>query len=495
MKKFKFKIFALFLCSFFYTCLQAESSETSDAVRPNFIHIMVDDMAADSMGFSGRFTFMETPNIDKMAERGVVFNQFFVTTSLCSPSRASILTGRYAHGTGIPDNLSRRVLDPSLPTYPQLLQEAGYVTAHIGKWHMGSDDQPRPGFSHWYGMKRQGVYFDPVMNRNGKQELVKGYMTDIITEEALAFIRANRDKPFALNLWHKAAHLPFQPAPRHADVFENVNFPKPETWDNDYRDRPSWMRRAGNYGVHLQPWRNSEGKPIPESIPATPFTRKSTARFRNHLSTLLAVDDSLGRIMAMLEELDLFDSTVVVFTADNGFFLGEYRRSDKRLQDEASIRVPMILQYPPLNNAGESISAIGLNIDFAPTILDWAGVEIPGSMQGESLRPLIEGKTDKVRDQFLYEYFQEQYAPGIPTILALRNENWKYVHYPYDPTAFDELFDLNSDPYEQFSVAGKPEYADRLESMKLSMEEEMQRTEYRRPSYHYDPANYPEKMQ
>lgn len=495
MKKFIIMVIALALCPYFYTSLLAEGSEISEAERPNFIHIMVDDMAADSMGFSGRFSFMETPNMDKMAKKGVVFSQFFVTTSLCAPSRASILTGRYAHGTGVTDNSSKRVLDPTLPTYPQLLQEAGYVTAHIGKWHMGFDDEPRPGFSHWYGFKNQGVYFDPVMNRNGKRELVSGYVTDILTEEALAFIKANRDKPFALNLWHKAAHGPFQPAPRHADVFDNVNFPKPETWENDLRDRPSWMRRGRLYGVHLQPWRNSEGKTIPDVVPSKPFTKKSTAKFINHLSTLLAVDDSLGRIMAKLEELNLIDNTLVIFTADNGFFLGEYARGDKRLQDEASMRVPMIIQYPPLNNSGETIDAIGLNIDFAPTILDLAGVEIPDSMQGESLRSLLEGKSDKVRDQFLYEYFQGEYAPGIPTILALRTEHWKYVHYPYDPTAFDELFDLNSDPHEQFSVAREPEYASRLESMYKSMRDEMQRTQYHRPPYHYDPANYSEKVQ
>jgi len=462
--------------------------------RPNFIHIMVDDMAADAMGFSGRFPFMKTPHMDQMARDGIVFNQFFVTTSLCSPSRASILTGRYGHGTGVPDNSVKSDPDPCLPTYPELLQKAGYVTAHIGKWHMGHGDHPRPGFSHWYGFDGQGVYFDPVMNRNGKQEKVEGYLTDIITDEALAFIRDNKDRSFSLNLWHKAAHGPFLPPPRHQGILDEVEFPKPASWDNDLRNKPSWRRRSRAHGgVHLDIWLASEEKPIPEAIPPRPFTPENVAKYGKHLSTLFAVDESLGRIMAGLKDLGLLDNTVVIFTADNGYFLGEYARGDKRLADDASIRVPMILSYPPLNRGGETLEAIGLNIDFAPTILEWAGIKPPDTMQGQSLVALFEGKTDKVRDQFLYEYFQEEYAPGIPTILALRTTRWKYVHHPYDPTADDELFDLETDPNEQFSLHGNPDYADRLEALKGAMEQEMKRLEYKRPAYHYDPANYQDK--
>ena len=487
------RIFLISVCLFsFGTAFQAsEIDPTRETGRPNFIHIMVDDMSADAMGFCDRFDFMKTPHMDTMAASGIVFNKFFVTTSLCSPSRASILTGRYGHGTGVPDNSVESDPDPRLPTYPGLLQEAGYVTAHIGKWHMGHGDHPRPGFSHWYGFDGQGVYFDPVMNRNGKQEQIKGYLTDIITDEAIAFMRENKDQPFLLNLWHKAAHGPFLPPPRHEGFLDDVDYPKPVSWDDDLRNKPSWRRRNRAFGgAHLNYWLASEGKPIPDTAPVPPFTYEATLESRNHLSTLFAVDDSLGRIMATLDELGLLDNTVVIFTADNGFFLGEYARGDKRLADDVSMRVPMILHYPALKRGGETIDAIGLNIDFAPTFLDWAGVEMPESIQGSSLVPLLEGKVANLRDQFLYEYFQEEYAPGFPTILALRTERWKYVHHPYDPAAHDELFDLKTDPHEQYSLHGKAEFADQLERLKGSMEQEMERLEYKRPAYHFDPANY-----
>ena len=181
---------------------------------------------------------------------------------------------------------------------------------------------------------------------------------------------------------------------------------------------------------------------------------------------------------------------MVIFTADNGFFLGEYARGDKRLQDDVSIRVPMILHYPPLERAGERIDALCLNIDFAPTFLEWAGIDIPDSVQGISLLPVLTGKTTKLRDRFLYEYFQEEYAPGFPTILALRTERWKYVHYPYDPTAHDELYDLQTDPHEQYSLHAKADHASRLQSLHEALKTEMERLEYRRPAYQYDPGNY-----
>ena len=493
MQNARFSLIAITLCSITPIIHATVGNDAPDSVRPNFIHIMVDDMAADAMGFCGRFDFMKTPNMDRMAESGIVFNNFFVTTSLCSPSRASILTGRYGHGTGVPDNTVHSDPNPELPTYPQLLQEAGYVTGHVGKWHMGHGDHPRQGYSHWYGFDGQGVYFDPVMNRNGKQEQVKGYLTDIITDEAIAFIRENRDQSFALNLWHKAAHGPFQPAPRHEGLIDEEEYPKPATWDNDLSNKPSWRRRSRAFGgAHLSGWLASEGKPVPEAVPPRQFTQENATKYRKHLSTLFAVDESLGRIMETLKELGLLDNTVVVFTADNGYFLGEYARGDKRLPDDVSMRVPMILQYPPLNQRGGTIDAIGLNVDFAPTFLEWAGIEVPEEMQGKSLVRLLEGKVDRVRNQFLYEYFQEAYAPGFPTILALRTERWKYVHHPYDPAAHDELFDLKMDPHEQFSLHGNLEYEDKLVQLKGAMEQEMERLEYKRPAYHYDPANYAE---
>lgn len=467
------------------------SESDSGSRRPNFIHIMVDDMAADAMGFCGRFPTIETPNLDHLAESGIVFNQFFVTTSLCSPSRASILTGRFGHGTGVPDNSVYRDPNPAHPTYPALLQEAGYVTAHIGKWHQGRGDQPRPGFTHWYGFDGQGVYFDPVMNRDGVREEVSGYITDILTDDAVAFIEANRDRPFALNLWHKAAHGPFQPAPRHEGNIKHQDFPKHPTWDHDLHGKANWLRRGRAYGgVHLKTWLESEGKPIPEAISSKPFNETNTEKFRKHLEAIFAVDDSVGRIMQTLEHCGLLDNTVVVFTADNGFFLGEFSRGDKRLPDEASIRVPMILHYPPLKREGEKVDAIGLNIDFAPTFLQWAGVEVPSSMHGISLVPLLRGEEEKVRDRFLYEYFQEEYAPGIPTMLAVRDSRWKYIQYPYDASEKDELYDLKNDPMELHSLADDSRYSEKVKEMKAALAEEMERYDYQKPRYQYDPANY-----
>lgn len=457
------------------------------APRPNFVHIMVDDMSADALAFKKKYPFIQTPNIDRLAREGIVFNNFFVTTSLCSPSRASILTGRYAHCTGVPDN-SGKDIDPSLPTYPELLKNNGYVTAHIGKWHMGESDAPRRGFTHWVGFGGQGRYFDPLLNTNGDRKVHKGYITDILTDEAIDFIEKNAERPFAVNLWHKAMHGPFQPPPRHS-IPGHDGYPKPVTWDDDLSDKNVGMRRARIYGVHKDKWTASEGKVIPLRVAPPEFNADATDIYRRHLSTLRAVDESVGRILDVLEKKGILDKTVVIFTADNGYFLGEFAWRDKRLAYDPSMRAPLVMRYPPAG-AGREVNALTINLDFAETFLELAGVPIPATMQGRSWRPLLEGADTSVRNHILYEYFQENYAPGVPTILAVRTARWKYLHYPYEEKSayVDELYDLQHDPNETKNLASEPASAATLAAMKTLLKNSLRETGYKTPEYRYDPV-------
>ena len=311
------------------------------AEKPNFLFVMIDDMAPDAI-FHERFDFLKTPNMQRLADEGAVFENMMVTTSLCSPSRASILTGTYSHVHGVRYN---EIQDPEpyLEQFPQSLQKAGYKTALIGKWHMDHHARPRKGFDYWLSFKGQGVYYNPELNENGRDISEEGYITDILTDKTINFLKKNQDDPFCALLWHKACHEPFTPAERHKDAFPEGEFEEPESWNIDFSDRPQWRRRVAMYGVHYQKWVNSEGKPVPESIPPGPWKARVNRKL-DMLRCLLAIDESLGRVMDLLEAQDRLDNTVIILMADNGFFFGEQRSGDKRLAYEESIRVPFAMK-------------------------------------------------------------------------------------------------------------------------------------------------------
>lgn len=415
--------------------------------RPNIIFILTDDQRYDFMGFTGRFTWLKTPNIDALAQNGLYFKNAFATTSLCSPSRASIITGQYLHSHHVSDN------DTPLPegvnTYPQVLQESGYATAFMGKWHMGGDDSsPQPGFSHWISYKGHGTYIDPLLNIDGKEIKTKGYITDILTDEAIKFIRQqDTDKPYFLCISHKAVHEPFEPAPRHSGIYKDVKIPRPVTFadnENNRKGKPLWALRQRNS------WHGADRDYSVNGY------QNFDRFFQLYSESLLAVDESVGEIINEIKSRPDFENTVVVFFSDNGYLIGEHGLIDKRVMYEESIRVPCIVYWPGRVKKKER-SEMVLNIDLAPTFLELARCKIPSSMQGKSFAKLIEGQIIPWRKDFLYEYDCDPAAVQTPSILGLRTEKYSYMTYQgvWDNS---ELYDLEKDPLQQNNLLGNIVY-------------------------------------
>ena len=432
--------------------------------RPNFLFILVDDQPYDAVGFSKRYPFLKTPNIDKLANEGVNVKNFFVTQSICSPSRASFLTGTYPHIHGV--NQNNKHVDPdweSFSPYSVHLQEAGYETAHIGKIHMAhkrGKDHIRPGFDYWFSFIGQGAYFDPKVNDNGIETQIEGYITDILTEKTIDWLVNKRDsnKPFSLNLWHKAVHEKHLPAPRHKALYKGENLPEPpyNTHRETFEGKPEWQRRK-TFGFK---WNNND------TIPKTLKEKKwPINKFKNMqlLRSLIAVDESLGKVIETLYQLGELDNTVIIYSSDNGYFMGEHTYKDKRLAYENSIRVPMIIRYPKLISQNSDVSEQCLNIDIAPTILDLAGIDKPDYMQGESMLNLIsKGKDENWRKSILFEYYVDDAWPYAgPDQLAVRTNNFKLVDNFID-NDIDELYDLKNDPGEMINLINNEDY-DKIE--------------------------------
>jgi N-acetylglucosamine-6-sulfatase len=438
-------------------CGRSPASPTPAApapARPNFVVIVADDMAYGLFGPGRRFPFLQLPNLQGLAERGISFDNAFVTTSLCSPSRASLLTGLYAHTHGVLVNESVE-LSPGLSTYPQVLHRAGYETAFVGKWHMDArNDRPRPGFDHWVSFRGQGVYEDPLFNENGRLVQARGYITDLLTDYAVDWLRRPRTQPFLLILSHKAPHGPAVAAPRHAAALAEAALPEPASFTDSYEGKPAWARRYARCGGTPTAYVACPD-PQPERLPPWPWNAREGARL-DYLRTLLALDESVGRVLGALDAAGVAGSTYVVFVSDNGFFLGEHRLGDKRLAYEESLRIPFVIGGAGLTP--RRVSAMVLNLDLAPTALELAGLPAPPDVQGRSLVPLLRGEADAPRPSFLYEYLPDSHLPVVPEILAVRTATRKYVTYPASPSDV-ELYDLPTDPSEMTNLAGRPEWA------------------------------------
>ncbi len=404
--------------------------------RRNIVFVLADDHRYNFVGALGHpWLKGHTPNLDRMINRGVNYSNAFVTTSLCSPSRTSILTSLYMHQHGVLDNFSP--VNPSLPIFPRILQGNGYRTGFVGKWHMGgSGDEPRPGFDEWFSFRGQGEYQNPEVNVNGVRQKMQGNMTDILTDSALRFVRENASRPFCLYLSHKAVHAPFQAPERHAQLFEGLTVPRPRSMaykEEYYNQWPEWVRRrrVTRHGV--------DGMIDSDE----PFD----VHYRRYCQCLIGLDESLGKVFEQLEASRLLDDTLVVYMGDNGFMWGEHGLIDKRAMYESSIRVPVFAHCPSLfGTSGRKVEEIALNLDIAPTFLDAAGVTPPASMQGRSLLPLGTGKSPQNwRRDFIYEYAWEQDFPYTPNIVGLRTENHSLMNYPgiWD---IPELYDIRKDP-------------------------------------------------
>ncbi|MCX6374955.1 MAG: sulfatase-like hydrolase/transferase [Armatimonadetes bacterium] len=441
--------------------------------RPNILFILTDDQRYDAMGFMGRPSFLKTPNMDRLAREGAHIRNAFVTTSLCSPSRACFLTGTYAHRHGVVTNEGNDP-DPSCPTFPLLLQKAGYETAYVGKWHMAPKADPRPGFDYWLSFVGQGVYENPKLNENGRSFQAEGYMTDLLTDYAVKWLGRKREKPFCMVLAHKAVHGPFTPAARHRDAFPDAEIPEPASFRDTYEDKPEWMRRAFTYGLRRNQVVASMDMPTPKKIERKGWNGKGML---DYYRTILGIDDSIGKVLDTLESTGQLDNTVIVFAGDNGYFVGEHGLGDKRLMFEESIRIPLLVRYPKLVKPGSRVEETVLNIDLAPTLLDLAGAKIPAGMLGCSMAPLLRGRKTRPRESFLYEYFREAWAAGLPLMLGVRTNRWKYCSYP-DMKDIDELYDLQTDPLEMHNLSQDPAHAGKVKEMRAELSRLKKETGY-----------------
>ncbi|MEM9159346.1 MAG: sulfatase-like hydrolase/transferase [Verrucomicrobiota bacterium] len=442
------------------------------------LFVLLDDLRWDAMSFLDH-PYVETPNIDRLREQGAWMSNAFVSTSICCPSRATFMTGTFASTHGVIDNETSEY-DPEItPPLTRYLQEAGYRTAMIGKWHMGDTAAPRPYFDHWISFKKQGKYNDPELNINGVTVSRKGYTTDILSEEAIKFIEAQpKDQPYFCMLSHKAVHEPFLPAARHKDAFgaDTVDI-EPRSWSEDFVGKPEWQRRQRTRDVRWE-WRTRdlEGEVLPEAIEeeAWPDGQK---KYIEQFRCLAAVDEGLGKVMRALERRGTLENTLIVFTSDNGYFHGEHRRWDKRLAYEESLRIPMVIAHPGKIEAGATVAQLVSNVDFAPTILDYLGLSVPEGMQGKSMVAALRGSDQPLRDSIFYEYWVDL-VHSIPAMTAVRTDRYKLIQYP-EIDDIDELYDLQVDPHEMNNLAVNPEHAKLYGDMRKLMQERIEQVGWR----------------
>ena len=446
--------------------------------RPNVVFILTDDQRWDQMSCAGH-RHLKTPHLDRIAAEGAMFENMFVTTSLCSPSRASFLSGLYAHTHGVTNNFTDYPAD--LASWPKRLGAAGYETAYIGKWHMGEkDDRKRPGFDYWVSHSGQGRYFDNEWNLNGTRKVIPGYYTTNLTDLAVEWLREGRAKkgaPFALLIGHKAAHTPFTPEPKYEHLLDDMPVKYP---DSAFRleGKPAWVRQRidtwhGIYGP-IYGFREKFPDTSPESV-------KDFARFvRSYSATIRSVDDSVGRVYEALKEIGELDNTLLIFAGDNGMFLGEHGMTDKRTMHEESIRVPLLVRYPRLAQAGTKVARQVLNIDVAPSVLEICGATSLTGIHGRSWAGLLAGKADGWRTAWFYEYNYEKQFPYTPNVRGVRTDEWKYVHYPHGDGGPDrhlaELYDLKSDPGESKNLIDEAKCKPVVEKLQAELARLMQET-------------------
>lgn len=448
-------------------CTAPDTPDRPIGPPPNVVVIVVDDLRWDEFGAAGH-PYLQTPAIDRLAAEGVWFTNAFHAVSLCSPNRATLLTGQYASRHGIIDNLARDLASHHLRTFPQALQARGYETAFVGKWHMGNDPTPRPGFDYWAALPGQGRTVDPELFEDGRLHVVPGYVTDVLTDRAVAFLQRKHERPFLLYLAHKAIHPDarqlndgsidrahpsvYIPAPRHRGRYEGETLarrPNAGPPPGDLEGKPALRRalatrdapeNARAYGAELDRGTSEE-------------------TIRRRAEMLLAVDEGLGRILEVLSATGQLDHTMIVFTSDNGYFFGEHGLSiERRMPYEESIRNALLIRYPPLASGGSRVPQLVSSVDLAPTVLDVAGAPADAQIQGRSLVPLLRGDARGWRDAALVEFYtNEQPMPWLLDMdyRAVRTARHKYIQWTQHPDE-DELYDLEADPYEITNLARDP---------------------------------------
>ncbi|MDP7128242.1 MAG: sulfatase-like hydrolase/transferase [Candidatus Marinimicrobia bacterium] len=498
--------------------------------QPNILFIMSDDHAANAISCYGSHLAgsVSTPNIDRIAEKGIRLNRAFCTNSICTPSRASILTGKYGHHNGVftlDDNFDR-----NQPNVAKHLQKAGYETAIIGKWHLHTEPS---GFDYYNVLPNQGLYFDPYLKESGKEwkdrkeggEVSRGYVTDIITDKSIDWLKNRRsDKPFFLMCHHKAPHGLWEYPPRNEHLFDNVDIPEPPSMWEDKTHRSIGSREHGSnirkladrmskFGKRGKEW--PTGKLETSGMDETEVTKAAYQKYmKDYLRCAAAIDENVGRLLDYLDQTGLTDNTVIIYTSDQGQFLGEHDYYDKRWFYEESLRMPLLIQYPSEIKPGSEANDIIINTDFAPTFLDFAGISTPQDMQGSSFRKILEGYTSrKWRKSMYYRYWMHMAHHNIPAHYGIRTERYKLIFFYglalgkvgkktsktldnegpdldlFKPTKPGwELYDLKNDPQELRNVYDDPDYKGIIEKLKVQLlhaKEELDDTD----------EKYPELMQ
>ena len=459
------------------------------AQRPNIIFIMADDHASHTMScYDSKVN--KTANLDRLAREGIRFTNCSCTNSICAPSRAVILTGKHSHLNGQTDNTIR--FDGSQQTFPKLLQKASYQTAMIGKWHLKS---PPTGFDYWNILPGQGHYYNPVMIEMGRRKKLTGYVTDIITDCCLNWIRDHqKNKPFCLMCHHKASHRIWEPGPKHMRMYDDITIPEPDTFFDDYRTRSDAAReqdmRLGDILTkrdlklipprdlneqQLKVW-NAAYEPKNEAFRKANLTGRDLLRWKyqrfikDYLRCIASVDDNVGRLLDYLDESGLSKNTIVIYTSDQGFFVGDHGWLDKRFMYKESFKMPLLVRYPGNIKPDKVSDDLVQNLDFAPTFLDYAGVKTPGDMQGRSLRPIMESNTpNDWRKSVFYHYYEYPSWSMVKRHYGIRTMRYKLMHFYYDIDAW-ELYDLQKDPDELNNVYDDPAYAGPIKLLKIELQ-------------------------
>jgi arylsulfatase A-like enzyme len=445
--------------------------------RPNILFILLDDLRADTLGYAGHPS-VKTPQIDRIANEGVNFKNAFCTTSLCSPSRASLLSGVYAHKHGVTNNFTE--FPAGMNSFPKMLQQAGYATAYVGKYHMGEgNDEPRPGFDYFVTHKGQGKYFGTEFNMNGeRRETRPGYYTTVVTDIALDWLQRDRaGKPWMMILGHKAPHSFYTPEPKYENAFADVSvsYP-PSAFTLD--DKPDWIKDRlttwhGIYGP-LFDWRKKFPDERPEAV------KDFENMVHAYWGTILSIDDSVGRLRAWLEDSGQLDNTIIVFVGDNGLLEGEHGMVDKRTMHEPSIRIPMAIRYPGLTTEPRVIEQQVLTIDMAPSLLELTGSPAIPGIDGRSWVRLVRDGDPSWRKSWFYYYNYEKEFPYTPNVRGIRTEEWKYIHYPHGDGSADrhlgELYDLKQDPDENTNLVRRVDYSAMVQRLQTELNELMAAT-------------------
>lgn len=440
----------------------ADTPSSVQPDKPNIVVMMTDDQRHDFMSCAGH-PFLKTPNMDRIAKDGVRFTNMFVTNALCAPSRATFMTGQYSHANGVRDNMGSR-LNPEAPWMPDELRKAGYEVAFCGKSHVPGHFRDK-AWDYYFGFTGQGNYLKPVIAETGPDGKIgpdqphEGWIDDVVTDKAVAWMKKPRTKPFALFLFFKSPHRQWNPADRHKTLYADAVVKKPALWDDPGQGKPRAFLQAANM------------------IGQFPDTKNYDEMIRDYARCVTGVDDNVGKVLKTLEDLKAYDTTAVMYTSDNGFFLGEWQRFDKRFMHEVSIRVPMLLKLPGKNHfPGFTPTEMVINPDIAPTLLDIAGVPVPKGMHGKSMKTLcasIPGARPPWRDAWYYAYYEfPDPSHNVNKQRGVRTAKWKLIHYYEPPFNFKEefeLYDLAADPEEKVNLFPRAGMAATVKELQAKM--------------------------